>query len=422
MSRERMQRTIAGFIRAAAFVAIALGAAACGIESQEAPALIGPSGFSQTVTMSAVPDRLPRDGRSQSVVTLIVRNESGQPVSGQRVTLGTSAGTLSQADVVTDSAGRATFTVTAPPPGTVGNTIDVFATPVASNFDNAITRTVSIALTGPSNSTAPTPSFTITPQNPVARESVVFDASTTQDEGGVCGSGCSYSWNFGDGTTQTGELVTHSFASPGTYTVVLTVTDAGGATATRQQIVTVSSAGAPTVSLSVSPNPPVAAQPATFTATAIGLAPRRTITSYEWNFGDGTSRTTTTPTVTKTYASQGVFVVTVTATQDTGETASASQQISVTNASITATISFSPTNPRIGQQVSFTALNPTAPNGATITSFEWDFGDAASGNNTASGQSVTHAFSSANNFVVRVTMRDSNGNVGTVTTNVTVSQ
>jgi PKD repeat protein len=407
---------MAGFVRSAAIAAIAFGATACGIESQEAPSLIGPSGFAQTVSMTAVPDRLPRDGTSQSAVTITVRNESGQPVPGQRVTLGSNLGTLSQSDVVTGSDGRATFTLTAPPPGSTGNMIEVFATPVGGNFDNAVTRTLAIAVTGTPNSTVPTPQFTINPETPAAREPVTFDASTTQDEGGACGNACSYSWNFGDGVTRSGMIVTHSFAAPGTFSVVLTVTDAGGATATRQRIVTVSGSAAPTVTaITVSPVPPRSLQPVTFTAVATA-APRRSIVSYDWNFGDGTSRTTTTPSVTKTYSTQGIFVVTVTVTQDTGETASLSQQVNVTDSALTATIEFSPQDPRVGQRVTFTAANPTSP-GGSISSYEWDFGDGSTG----SGQTTSHTYSSANTFLVRLRLTDSNGNVGTVTRTVTVT-
>jgi PKD repeat protein len=216
-------------------------------------------------------------------------------------------------------------------------------------------------------------------------------------------------------------IVTHSFGSAGTFTVTLTVTDAGGASSSRQRVVAVTTIPAPTVTISVAPNPPLANQLATFTANATP-APGRTITSYAWNFGDGTSQTTTSQTVTKTYASQGVYVVTVTVRQDTGETGSISQQLNIANSAITATISFSPANPFFGQTVAFTALNPTAPNGATITSYEWNFGDPSSGGaNTASGQSANHAFATPNTFVVRLTLTDSNGNVGVVTTQVPVT-
>ena len=419
-----MQRTIGAIVPCAALLALALAVVGCGIESQKAPSLIGPSGFGQSVTLNAVPDRLPRDGRSQSVVTITVRNDSGQAVSGQRVTLGSNIGSLSQAEVVTGSDGRASFTVTAPPPGSTGNMIEVLATPVGGNFDNAITRTLSIAVTGLQNSAAPTPQFTMSPQSPGARETVTFDASGTQDEGSACGGACRYTWDFGDGTTTTGAIVTHRFADPGTFTVTLTATDAGGASATRQQVVVVTSIAAPTVTIAVAPNPPLAGQQATFTANTT-TPPGRRITSYAWNFGDGTGQTTASPSVTKTYTSQGVYVVTVTVTQDTGQTASASQQVTLSNSAVNASIVFSPQAPQVDQLVHFTALNPTAPNGATIpeSGFVWNFGDSEqSGGGSAEGRTASHRYSRPGSYVVRLTITDSNGLVGVFTQIVPVAQ
>ena len=52
----------------------ALLTSACSLDKQQEPALIGPSNLGLSVTMTASPDRLPRDGTSQSVVTLTVRD------------------------------------------------------------------------------------------------------------------------------------------------------------------------------------------------------------------------------------------------------------------------------------------------------------------------------------------------------------
>jgi PKD repeat protein len=53
-----------------------------------------------------------------------------------------------------------------------------------------------------------------------------FDASASTDDLGIAG----YAWDFGDGTSGTGDVVDHEFAVEREYTVTLTVTDEGGQT------------------------------------------------------------------------------------------------------------------------------------------------------------------------------------------------
>jgi PKD repeat protein len=345
-----MRTTIMGMFRSAALVAVGLGVAACGIESQEAPSLIGPSGFAQTVTLNAVPDRLARDGRSQSVITVSVRNESGQAVSGVRLTLGANAGTLSEAEVVTGSDGRASFSLTAPPPASIGNTVSVFATPMGDNFDNAVTRSVSIALTGPANSTAPSPAFTInsaapTPNAPTTVQllaDVVFDATPTTDEGQPCLDRCSYSWDFGGGATATGRIVTHQFRQATTYAVRLTVTDANGTSGSITHNVRVDPGQPPTAAFSVSPAEPQFGEPVFFdaglSAPAPGNADRTPIVEYIWSFGDSTGTERTTERIVEhTYARPAgapkptarTFTVVLTVVDSVGRRATAQQTVTV---------------------------------------------------------------------------------------------
>ena len=52
----------------------------------------------------------------------------------------------------------------------------------------------------------------------------------------------SYRWDFGDGTTATGELVVHDFAAPGSYDVTLTVIDCQGAPRSLARTITVAPA------------------------------------------------------------------------------------------------------------------------------------------------------------------------------------
>src|SRR5262249_31380150 len=68
----------------------------------------------------------------------------------------------------------------------------------------------------------------------------LFASFTTACDGLTCnfdatssvGDIVQYSWDFGDHTTAMGSAVSHTFAASGSYSIALTVTSAGGATAT----------------------------------------------------------------------------------------------------------------------------------------------------------------------------------------------
>ncbi|MDV7389980.1 PKD domain-containing protein, partial [Arthrospira platensis SPKY1] len=83
----------------------------------------------------------------------------------------------------------------------------------------------------------PTASFTFSRNHEATGHPIHFDASATTAEHHASIS--TYAWNFGDGHTATGETVSHTFASAGTYSVQLTVTSSGGQTHSLTQPVTV---------------------------------------------------------------------------------------------------------------------------------------------------------------------------------------
>ena len=62
-----------------------------------------------------------------------------------------------------------------------------------------------------------------------------FDASRSTDDVGIT----SYAWTFGDGlsASTTQPKTTHRYPGPLTYTVILTVTDAGGLTSSTSMTV-----------------------------------------------------------------------------------------------------------------------------------------------------------------------------------------
>ncbi len=74
---------------------------------------------------------------------------------------------------------------------------------------------------------APIADFSYSPIQPSVNELIVFNASNSYDADGEI---TDYYWDFGDGITTTGRIVTHSYAMEGDYTVTLTVVDNDGAT------------------------------------------------------------------------------------------------------------------------------------------------------------------------------------------------
>src|SRR5438552_379830 len=145
----------------AQWIAVAVAAlltSACSLDKQQMPALSGPSGLALSIAMSATPDSLPRDGSSQSVVTLTAIDFSGGPVAGLHLSLSfatnpPAGAVLSTNEVVTGSTGKATFTVTAPISGSLGD-IAINAVPVGNDANNARVRTITIVAL-PSNNAPP---------------------------------------------------------------------------------------------------------------------------------------------------------------------------------------------------------------------------------------------------------------------------
>jgi len=103
------------------------------------------------------------------------------------------------------------------------------STDVYGAFTTARDTTAPVAEAGPDRTVQP-------------GEAVTFDAGNSTDDGGIA----SYDWDLGDGTTATGERVTHSYAGESTYRVNLTVADGAGNVDTDSLTVTVAPA-CPTV-------------------------------------------------------------------------------------------------------------------------------------------------------------------------------
>jgi PKD repeat protein len=170
----------------------------------------------------------------------------------------------------------------------------------------------------------PTATFVMSPASPVIGQTINFNASASTPAAGRTIAG--YSWDFGDGTSGGGQTTAHAYATAGTYTVVLVVTDDAGHYATSTQSVTVSN-GNPTALIVVTPPSATTGTPVSFIGSGSTAAPGRTIVSYSWDFGDGnkgSGATTSHP-----YTGAGTYTVTLIVTDDQGKQGVATATVTI---------------------------------------------------------------------------------------------
>jgi PKD repeat protein len=187
----------------------------------------------------------------------------------------------------------------------------------SSPSQQTATSQQTLTVTNPSPPPSLTASFTASLSNPVVGQTISFTGSVS---GGT--SPYTYTWNFGDSSTGSGNPVSHVYSSAGVYSVVLTVTDAAGHVASATNSVTVTSPLS--ASFTYSPSNPAPLTNVQFTASATGgTAPY----SYSWDFGDGT--TGTGASATHSYLLPGTYTVTLSVADANGLTATASSTVTV---------------------------------------------------------------------------------------------
>ena len=224
---------------------------ACTVQETEVPSITGPSEFAFSVTVTAQPDIITRDGISQSTIVITARNANGASVSGAQFRVDMAVGgslqdfgTLSSRSVFTGSDGRATLRYTSPSPPVPGTAVlvdrlAIVVVPVDSNYQTHVPQTAEIRLVLPVTvgGNTPIPQFTFAPSNPSVNTVINFDASTSTAPTGRTIT--TYAWNWGDGEAETGITEEHDYQIAGPYTVVLTVTDSAGISASTSRVITV---------------------------------------------------------------------------------------------------------------------------------------------------------------------------------------
>ncbi|HDK26349.1 MAG TPA: PKD domain-containing protein, partial [Candidatus Atribacteria bacterium] len=231
---------------------------------------------------------------------------------------------------------------------------------------------------------------------------VVFDASDSDD----VGSGIAdINWDFGDESTGTDITENHTYATPGSYSVTLTVTDFYGNKGYDTVVITVNEAEAPTAIINVTPgNTGIAPFKVYFDAYESHADPACgfgcEIVSYEWDFGDGDTGTGVT--LNHTYPNVGTYTVILTVTDSNGKKGYANVEVTVTKKP-TAIINVTPGESGVAPFiVYFDAYGSESESG--IVSYEWEFGDG----DTGDGITVSHTYDTVGTYIVYLTITDSN--------------
>jgi PKD repeat protein/5-hydroxyisourate hydrolase-like protein (transthyretin family) len=189
--------------------------------------------------------------------------------------------------------------------------------------DDGATDTTTGQITVSDDNDAPTASFTADPANPEAEQNVTFTSTSTDPDGQIT----SYEWTINN-QTFTGETVTTTFPTNGTYTVTHTVEDDDGATSTVIDDITVSTAGTPPEARLTTNATATEGDTITLNASESTDADG-TIQTYEWTVlvGDETryQATTTTPTTEYVARVEGDYTASVTVEDNDGLTDTATK-------------------------------------------------------------------------------------------------
>ncbi|MEM3037838.1 MAG: PKD domain-containing protein, partial [Thermoplasmata archaeon] len=159
----------------------------------------------------------------------------------------------------------------------------------------------------------------------VSQDSLMFMNATASTDSSTDRAFLSFSWDFGDGKTGYGEKVSHVYTSVGIYNVTLTATDNDGETGSFILLVTVISEKprAFVNEMRIYGNYPEVQ----FRAIADDTPSDLLNLSYLWEFGDGCNASGSA--VNHVYTSDGMYEVTLTVTDASGESSTASAWVIV---------------------------------------------------------------------------------------------
>jgi PKD repeat protein len=206
-----------------------------------------------------------------------------------------------------------------------------------------------------------------------------------------------WKWDFGDGTSGTGQNPDHVYHMPGSYSVTLVASDAFTTTShTKKDYITV--VNSPQADFMADKTKGITPFTVKFTDISTGNP-----TGWKWDFGDGATATDQNPThtyTTKGTAATNTFTVTLTVTNPNGEdTAKKTNYITVTQTPI-AEFTVDSRQGKAPFVVQFRDLSAGNP-----TSWSWEFGDGTG----SSEQNPAHTYPFEGAYDVRLTVANGFG-------------
>lgn len=289
-------------------------------------------------------------------------------------------------------------------PGTY--TITATATD-SMNVSASTTATVSVAANQP-----PLAYLSVSPASGLAPLTVTASTASSSDPDGKIAKSVI---DFGDGSLVGATTATHTYGSPGSYTVKGTVTDGYGASATATAAISVLRPGF--ISVSVPAAGTSVSSPVHFVASA--TANSGSVITAMRIYVDSVSAYTVNTNSLDTYVSMntGSHSIVVQAWDNTGFVYKTPFTINVVaNQPPVAALSVSPTSTTSGTPVSASMAGTSDPDGL-VTGYSINFGDGT----VVSAMSGSHAYLEPGTYTIKATATDNAGASSTVTRSVSIS-
>lgn len=222
-----------------------------------------------------------------------------------------------------------------------------------------------------------------------------------------------YEWNMGDGNTEKGQEIVHTYNEDGEYTIILKLLNSEGTTVATDTYTVVVMKDVVNHAPKADFTHQVADDKVTVSFTNNSKDDDGDKLSYVWDFGDGTTSTEENP-IHKYPSEKKDYTVTLTASDgqlDGKVQNKVSIDVVINNAPV-AVISSS----QSGMQLSYDASGSTDADGDSLT-YLWDFGDGT----TSELEKGTHDYSQEGEYTIKLTVSDGKVNSETVFKKITVT-